>query len=80
MLTCEYIAHSGFIFETSKHILFFDVASGTIPAHYVNSPKEKTILFRIIIAIISTQILQLLISELSLHWMCLYASIPISLL
>lgn len=43
MLTCEYIAHSGFIFETSKHILFFDVASGTIPAHYLNSKKEKTI-------------------------------------
>lgn len=42
MLTCEYIAHSGFIFETKKHILFFDVASGTIPAHYVNSTKEKT--------------------------------------
>lgn len=42
MMTCEYIAHSGYIFETSKHILFFDVASGTIPTHYLNSNKEKT--------------------------------------
>lgn len=43
MLTCEYIGHSGFIFETSKHILFFDVAKGVIPQHYINSDKEKTI-------------------------------------
>lgn len=42
MLTCEYIAHSGFIFETSRHILFFDIAQGSIPPHYLASPKEKT--------------------------------------
>lgn len=42
MITCEYIAHSGYIFETSRHILLFDVAAGVVPSHYWFSPKIKT--------------------------------------
>lgn len=41
MMTCEYIAHSGYIFETSSHILLFDIASGVIPQHYLQSTKAK---------------------------------------